>query len=146
MGSSISIYTNLLEYFKFLAVIRLLNGKLWCYCYGLGCYNDIEMKVTNFNNEDKGTTLLAGDVFDVPIRRDIVHRVVVWQLAKRRQVIKLNSVILTHHTLQLFANHCMLVTNKVKALSVLPDQTFFLSGLPSVLCAQGKCIKCCLLN
>eukprot|EP00250_Pteridium_aquilinum_P007939 c17545_g1_i1 orf=105-1076(+) len=50
-----------------------------------GCYNDIEMKVTNFNNEDKGTTLLAGDVFDVPIRRDIVHRVVVWQLAKRRQ-------------------------------------------------------------
>ncbi|KAI5060322.1 hypothetical protein GOP47_0024742 [Adiantum capillus-veneris] len=50
-----------------------------------GCYNDIEMKVTNFNNEDKGTALLAGDVFDVPIRRDIVHRVVVWQLAKRRQ-------------------------------------------------------------
>lgn len=50
-----------------------------------GCYNDIEMKVTNFNNEDKCTTLLAGDVFDVPIRRDIVHRVVVWQLAKRRQ-------------------------------------------------------------
>lgn len=50
-----------------------------------GCYNDIEMKVTNFSTEDKGTALLAGDVFDVPIRRDIVHRVVVWQLAKRRQ-------------------------------------------------------------
>lgn len=50
-----------------------------------GFYNDIEMKITNFNNEDKGTIILAGDVFDVPIRRDIVHRVVCWQLAKRRQ-------------------------------------------------------------
>ena len=31
--------------------------------------------------------VLAGDVFDVPIRKDIVHRVVLWQLAKRRQVV-----------------------------------------------------------
>lgn len=30
------------------------------------------------------TVLLSGDVFDVPIRPDIVHRVVRWQLAKRR--------------------------------------------------------------
>lgn len=30
--------------------------------------------------------VLAGDVFDVPIRKDIVHRVVRWQLAKRQQV------------------------------------------------------------
>lgn len=29
--------------------------------------------------------VLAGDVFDVPIRKDIVHRVVRWQLAKRQQ-------------------------------------------------------------
>ncbi|KAF3657809.1 50S ribosomal protein L4 [Capsicum annuum] len=28
---------------------------------------------------------LAGDVFDVPIRKDIIHRVVRWQLAKRQQ-------------------------------------------------------------
>lgn len=31
--------------------------------------------------------VLAGDVFDVPIRKDIIHRVVRWQLAKRQQVI-----------------------------------------------------------
>ena len=61
--------------------------KLWITLCS-GCYNDIEIKVTNFNNEEKGTTVLAGDVFDVPIRKDIVHRVVVWQLAKRRQVMR----------------------------------------------------------
>lgn len=43
--------------------------------------------MTNFHNEDKGFMVLAGDVFDVPIRKDIVHRVVLWQLAKRRQVV-----------------------------------------------------------
>lgn len=37
------------------------------------------------HNEDKGTIVLAGDVFDVPIRKDIIHRVVRWQLAKRQQ-------------------------------------------------------------
>ena len=42
--------------------------------------------VTNFHNEDKGFMVLAGDVFAVPIRKDIVHRVVKWQLAKRQQV------------------------------------------------------------
>ncbi|KAL8549007.1 hypothetical protein ACS0TY_008043 [Phlomoides rotata] len=34
---------------------------------------------------DKGLMVLAGDVFDVPIRKDIIHRVVRWQLAKRQQ-------------------------------------------------------------
>lgn len=56
-------------------VITRLQGKL----------QDHEVKVTNFSLEDKGSTVLAGNVFDVPIRRDIVHRVVRWQLAKRRQ-------------------------------------------------------------
>ncbi|OVA03434.1 Ribosomal protein L4/L1e [Macleaya cordata] len=50
-----------------------------------GCYEDLVIPVTNFHNEDKGYMVLAGDVFDVPIRKDIVHRVVRWQLAKRRQ-------------------------------------------------------------
>ena len=36
------------------------------------------------HNEDKGTIVLVGDVFDVPIRKDIIHRVVSWQLAKRQ--------------------------------------------------------------
>lgn len=51
-----------------------------------GQYEDLVTRVTNFQNEDKGLMVLAGDVFDVPIRKDIVHRVVRWQLAKRQQV------------------------------------------------------------
>lgn len=51
----------------------------------IGLYQDLVIPVTNFHNEDKGLMVLAGDVFDVPIRKDIVHRVVRWQLAKRRQ-------------------------------------------------------------
>ncbi|GAQ91776.1 mitochondrial ribosomal protein L4 precursor [Klebsormidium nitens] len=48
-------------------------------------YRDVEVPVTNFQGEDRGTAVLGGDVFNIPIRADIVHRVVVWQLAKRRQ-------------------------------------------------------------
>ncbi|KAK6130847.1 hypothetical protein DH2020_035416 [Rehmannia glutinosa] len=48
-------------------------------------YEDLVIPVTNFSNEDKGFMVLAGDVFDVPIRKDIIHRVVRWQLAKRQQ-------------------------------------------------------------
>ncbi|KAL6623228.1 hypothetical protein ACP70R_033107 [Stipagrostis hirtigluma subsp. patula] len=48
-------------------------------------YEDMVARVTNFHNEDKGYMVLDGDVFDVPIRKDIVHRVVRWQLAKRQQ-------------------------------------------------------------
>ncbi|XP_021763487.1 uncharacterized protein LOC110728146 [Chenopodium quinoa] len=50
-----------------------------------GVYQDLVIPVTNFHYEDKGLMALAGDVFDVPIRKDIVHRVVRWQLAKRQQ-------------------------------------------------------------
>ncbi|XP_047308272.1 50S ribosomal protein L4 isoform X2 [Impatiens glandulifera] len=50
-----------------------------------GLLQDLMIPVTNFNNEDKGFMVLAGDVFDVPIRKDIIHRVVRWQLAKRQQ-------------------------------------------------------------
>uniref|UniRef100_A0A7N2LUB9 ELK domain-containing protein n=1 Tax=Quercus lobata TaxID=97700 RepID=A0A7N2LUB9_QUELO len=34
--------------------------------------------------------VLAGDVFDGPIRKDIVHCVVLWQLAKRQQAVDRN--------------------------------------------------------
>ncbi|PSS14283.1 50S ribosomal protein [Actinidia chinensis var. chinensis] len=50
-----------------------------------GLYQDLVIPVRNFHNEDKGFMVLAGDVFAVPIRKDIVHRVVKWQLAKRQQ-------------------------------------------------------------
>jgi len=52
----------------------------------VGQLKDVEVQVTNFHSEDKGLATIAGDVFDVPIRPDIVHRVVRWQLAMRRQV------------------------------------------------------------
>lgn len=51
----------------------------------LGQLQDLVIPVTNFQNEDKGLMVLAGDVFDLPIRKDIIHRVVRWQLAKRQQ-------------------------------------------------------------
>jgi large subunit ribosomal protein L4 len=51
----------------------------------IGQYQDLVIPVTNFHNEDKGFMVLAGDVFDVPIRKDIIHHVVRWQLAKRQQ-------------------------------------------------------------
>ncbi|XP_024016043.1 uncharacterized protein LOC18025705 [Eutrema salsugineum] len=51
----------------------------------IGQYQDLVIPVTNFQNEDKGFMVLAGDVFDVPIRKDIIHNVVKWQLAKRQQ-------------------------------------------------------------
>ncbi|KAM6569528.1 hypothetical protein CsatB_017513 [Cannabis sativa] len=51
----------------------------------IGLYQDLVIPVTNFHNEDKGFMVLDGEVFDVPIRKDIIHRVVLWQLAKRQQ-------------------------------------------------------------
>ncbi|XP_020221864.1 uncharacterized protein LOC109804449 [Cajanus cajan] len=51
----------------------------------IGLCQDLLIPVTNFYNEDKGFMVLPGDVFDLPIRKDIIHRVVRWQLAKRQQ-------------------------------------------------------------
>ncbi|XP_073156778.1 uncharacterized protein [Henckelia pumila] len=51
----------------------------------IGLYQDLVIPVKSFQNDDKGFMVLAGDVFDVPIRKDIIHRVVRWQLAKRQQ-------------------------------------------------------------
>ncbi|KAJ4842752.1 hypothetical protein Tsubulata_013373 [Turnera subulata] len=51
----------------------------------IGLYKDLGYPITNFHQEVKGYMVLDGDVFDVPIRKDIIHRVVRWQLAKRQQ-------------------------------------------------------------
>ncbi|NP_001242456.1 uncharacterized protein LOC100804238 [Glycine max] len=51
----------------------------------IGLCQDLLIPVTNFHNEDKGYMVFPGDVFDLPIRKDIIHRVVRWQLAKRQQ-------------------------------------------------------------
>src|ERR1700726_3525566 len=44
----------------------------------------MKLAVRNLNNQEVGDIELADEVFGVPIRRDILARVVNWQLAKRR--------------------------------------------------------------
>lgn len=44
----------------------------------------MELTIRNFDNAEVGTIDLAEDVFGLPVRRDILARVVDWQLAKRR--------------------------------------------------------------
>ena len=44
------------------------------------------MPLWNWRRETLGSCTLPGDIFNVPIRRDILQRVVRWQLAKRQQV------------------------------------------------------------
>ncbi|KAL3681084.1 hypothetical protein R1sor_024040 [Riccia sorocarpa] len=81
------------RYLKLSSLVGWFSGSVASHGPGLrgfatvtqGSFTDKQVAVTNFARDDKGTTTLAGDIFDVPIRRDIVHRVVVWQLAKRRQ-------------------------------------------------------------
>jgi len=44
----------------------------------------MKLTVRNLDNEEVGEIELADEVFGLPIRRDILARVVNWQLAKRR--------------------------------------------------------------
>ena len=51
-----------------------------------GLYCDLVVPVYRLDRQPTGETYtLGGDIFDVPIRRDILHRVVRWQLAKAQQ-------------------------------------------------------------
>ncbi|MGD9535984.1 MAG: 50S ribosomal protein L4 [Alphaproteobacteria bacterium] len=45
----------------------------------------MKLDVTNLENASVGQIELADAVFGVPVRADILHRMVRWQLAKRRQ-------------------------------------------------------------
>lgn len=45
----------------------------------------MEVAVTTLSQGDAGKIELAAAVFEQPVRKDILHQVVVWQLAKRRQ-------------------------------------------------------------
>ncbi|MGH7096151.1 MAG: 50S ribosomal protein L4 [Stellaceae bacterium] len=44
----------------------------------------MKLTVRNLDNEEVGDIELAEEVFGLPVRRDILARVVTWQLAKRR--------------------------------------------------------------
>lgn len=43
------------------------------------------MPLYNWKREEVGSTVLAGGVFNVEVRKDLLYRVVRWQLAKRQQ-------------------------------------------------------------
>ena len=45
----------------------------------------MEVAVTTLSQGDAGKIELAATVFEQPVRKDILHQVVLWQLAKRRQ-------------------------------------------------------------
>ena len=44
----------------------------------------MKLAVTNLDNKEVGEIELAEEVFGLPVRRDILARMVNWQLAKRR--------------------------------------------------------------
>ena len=46
---------------------------------------DLRVPLLNWAREAVGTAVLPGPVFNAKVRRDILHRVVRWQLAKRQQ-------------------------------------------------------------
>ncbi|MBC86449.1 MAG: 50S ribosomal protein L4 [Bdellovibrionaceae bacterium] len=43
------------------------------------------VEVIDWNNKKVGTAELSADVFEAPVRKEVLHEVVRWQLAKRRQ-------------------------------------------------------------
>ncbi|MEZ4873356.1 MAG: 50S ribosomal protein L4 [Bdellovibrionales bacterium] len=43
------------------------------------------VEILDWNNKKVGTAELSSDVFEAPVRKDVLHEVVKWQLAKRRQ-------------------------------------------------------------
>ena len=45
----------------------------------------MEVDVTTLSQGDAGKIELAASVFEQPVRKDVLHQVVLWQLAKRRQ-------------------------------------------------------------
>ena len=58
------------------------------------------MPLWNWRRETLGSCTLPGDIFNVPIRRDILQRVVRWQLAKRQQVRACNATLAAQQYLQ----------------------------------------------
>src|SRR5579872_6608168 len=46
--------------------------------------SDMQLQVKDLDNQEVGSIELSDDVFGLPIRRDILARMVNWQLAKRR--------------------------------------------------------------
>ena len=47
---------------------------------------DVSIPLRNWQNDTVGDFILPGSIFNVPVRKDILQRVVRWQMAKRQQV------------------------------------------------------------
>ena len=61
----------------------------WCnFCHGSAeAAKDSTVPVHNLQSQEVGQYTLPGSIFGIPVRTDILHRVVRWQLAKRQQVL-----------------------------------------------------------
>ncbi|CAK0743095.1 hypothetical protein CVIRNUC_001443 [Coccomyxa viridis] len=46
---------------------------------------DVSIPLRNWQNDTVGDFILPGSIFNVPVRKDILQRVVRWQMAKRQQ-------------------------------------------------------------
>ena len=68
------------------------------YVASAGLLRNTEVPLRNWAGDVVGHTTLPGAVFDVDVRRDILHRVVRWQLAKRQQVTPPSSSIVLRCT------------------------------------------------
>lgn len=50
------------------------------------CFKNLLVPLWNWQGKTRQTVALLGAAFDREVRRDILHQVVKWQLAKRQQV------------------------------------------------------------
>ena len=68
-----------------------------------GMLKDVDVNVTNFETQHKGVATIAGDVFDVPIRPDIMHRVVfqVPPLTSVNCTFDIHLSLVTEHNMQI---------------------------------------------
>ena len=68
--------------------LTLANKHAHGYVWNAESANGAIVPVFNLDNEEVGQYTLPQSIFGVDVRKDILHRVVRWQLAKRQQVSK----------------------------------------------------------
>lgn len=71
---------------------------------------DTTVPVYNLKQQEVGQYTLPATIFGVPVRRDILHRVVRWQLAERQQVHTCNTTCTTFYADWLLMSTCYRVT------------------------------------
>ena len=79
---------------QLLMILSGSNDELY-HVVSAGLLRNTEVPLRNWAGDVVGHTVLPGAVFDVDVRRDILHRVVRWQLARRQQVMLRQSYHVT---------------------------------------------------